>query len=142
MKIIRISKDDIPILKIFVDNLGKSSTTFRYFDKRPISILEQHLCTFLLINNDNIPIGYGHLEKEDEITWLGIALIETETKKGFGKIIMNELISFGKNAKINHLCLSVDKSNSTAQNFYMHFGFIKTLETNSKIFMKKTLSDV
>lgn len=100
-----------------------SSNTFRYFDNRDFSCIENHLFTVLIYEKDK-PVGYGHLDPEDNITWLGIYLLPDYRSKGYGKIIMGILLSHAK----NDIQLTVDKINIGAITLYDNFGFTITDE--------------
>ena len=84
------------LVKEFIDHAGKSLSTFRYFEKRSMEVLNNHLVTFVLRQN-NIVIGYGHLDKDgEEKVWLGTAVIESFIGKGYGRIMVEELIKAAK----------------------------------------------
>ena len=80
----RISFGDHALLRIFLDGAGDSLTSFRYFDKRPLDAVANHVCTWLWVE-DGKPLAYGHLDNEDGITWLGIAVQEQPRGKGYVK---------------------------------------------------------
>ena len=61
MRIVKATKEGV---KQFLSNAGKSLETFRYFAKRPLSAMENHLLTLLALDG-NTPIGYGHLDKDE-----------------------------------------------------------------------------
>ena len=136
----RITKNETKDLKSFISNCGKSREMFSYFEKRSLDILENHLLTLLLFKDSN-SIGYGHLDKEAETVWLGICIIEKELSKGYGKIIMKELLDFADQNKIN-INLSVMKNNTIAYNLYKKFGFKKTKVDDLNFFMKRKFKEV
>ena len=107
---------------IELDEFIKSNTngvkTFRYFSKRPYTIIKNHIYTCLYYL-DNVCVGYGHLDCEDEKTWLGIMVSDNEIGKKIGDQIMDDLIN---NSKKN-IYLSVDISNNSAVYLYMKKGF-------------------
>jgi len=106
----------------FLKNAGRSLETFRYFKNRPISTIENHVCTVVLSKTDII-VGYGHLDNENEKTWLGICIVEYEKGKGCGKIIMNYLIEYARNHSISKIYLTVDSENATAISLYEKYLF-------------------
>ena len=118
----KITIIDIAVLTNFIQNAGQSLKTFRYYEKRDFKIISNHLLTILLFFN-NIPIAYGHLEIEDNKTWLGIMVSESEKGKGYGKVVMSHLISFCKKKNLSSIFLSVDKKNENAIHLYKKFGF-------------------
>jgi len=118
----KITISDIDILTNFIQSSGDSLKTFRYYEKRDFKIISNHLLTILLFFN-NMPIAYGHLEIEDNKTWLGIMVSESEKGKGYGKVVMSHLISFCKQNKLSSIFLTVDKNNLNAIYLYQKFDF-------------------
>ena len=72
-----IDINNLDLLQDFIDNMGSSNKTFRYFDKRGLSCISNHIVTVLFLEDkDEKPIAYGHLDKEGDNIWLGIAVKE------------------------------------------------------------------
>ena len=134
MKIVKVNENNIHLLVYFLSNLGSSSKSFRYFEKRNISIIQHHLVTLLYLNNKDIPFCYGHLDKENNLVWLGLCVIESQTNKGYGTKMLNYLISEAKKANLNSINLSVDKSNNIAISLYKKFKFIQKSEDNNILY--------
>jgi ribosomal protein S18 acetylase RimI-like enzyme len=129
------------LIDSFLKNAGDSLKFFRYFNKRPVSAIAGHLVTCLLIDHEK-PVGYGHLDLENEIVWLGIAVIDSGKRKGYGKIIMSFLIDFASKSQINEINLSVDKNNHAAIQLYTFFEFEIVSELNEfSILMKKKMGN-
>ncbi|MEO9873142.1 N-acetyltransferase family protein [Ekhidna sp.] len=125
-------------VKSFLRVAGSSLSAFRYFEKRPYEVILNHLKTLVVMNN-NQPVGYGHLDPEDGITWLGICVAERFRGKGIGKLIMNELIKSAKRMEVEEIQLSVDSDNNEAIQLYVRFGFrLSSVEENIR-FMKLSL---
>ena len=118
----KITISDLDVLTNFIQSSGDSLKTFRYYEKRDFKIISNHLLTILLFFN-NMPIAYGHLEKEDDKIWLGIMVSESEKGKGYGKVIMSYLISFCMENKFSNIFLTVDKNNLNAIYLYHKFDF-------------------
>jgi GNAT superfamily N-acetyltransferase len=138
LSIIPITVKDGILLKDFLSSAGDSLNSFRYFDKRPITVLEQHVCTYLILI-EGLPVAYGHLDKEDDIIWLGIAVIEDRQGLGLGKLMMNVLLTGAKLNKISSIQLSVDNNNGPAIQLYQKLGF-KIIENKATLsFLKWTL---
>lgn len=137
-KLVEIQTDDTALLQLFLENAGTSLTGFRYFDKRPLSIIENHLCTYLIVNEEQ-PICYGHLDKEDETIWLGIAVIEGQTGQGLGKKMMQHLMDKAQELELPTIQLSVDTDNIAAQYLYKKFGFNIIKKTEKYLLMKSVL---
>ncbi len=125
MKIVEIDSNNIKLIDDFIVNLGSSSETFRYFNTRTVSVLQNHLATIALIGSDSeVPLAYGHLEPFNDKVWLGICVREGYLGKGFGKIILNELIKIAKVNNLRIITLSVDRDNVSAINLYKKYNFI------------------
>lgn len=134
----RISKLDALVLKQFIATVGDSIQTFRYFDKRPIEVLDNHKLTLLAFIGEK-PIGYGHLDYEGGRTWLGIAMIEGYTGKGFGKKIMDYLLTYADESNLSEIHLSVDKENKAAVSLYNKLNFEVVKELNDSVLLMKRL---
>ena len=122
MEFIEVKYPQTQCLEKFLSTAGKSLETFRYFSKRPLKIIEQHLCTYLLKEDDEV-LAYGHLDQEEGTVWLGIAVAEHATGKGLGKMMMHKLLDFAKKNHVSQIKLSVDNDNLTAIHLYVAMGF-------------------
>ena len=117
-----ITAGDTRDLESFLASAGRSLETFRYFSKRPLGILRNHLVTMLAYHNGH-PVAYGHLDKDSGTVWLGIAVAENAGGKGFGRRVMEELIGFAITNGIEKVRLSVDRSNERAIALYRRYRF-------------------
>ena len=97
----------------FIKSNVNGIKTFRYYSKRPYTIIKNHIYTCLYYI-DNICVGYGHLDFEGEKTWLGIIVSDNEVGKKIGDQIMDDLILNSK----NDIHLSVDINNNSAVYLY------------------------
>ena len=122
MELTEISLSHLSILEDFLSRLSVGKQSFRYFDKRPLTIIEQHVCTLLLMEN-NRPVAYGHLDQEEDTVWLGIAVADDERGKGYGKQMMNALLQKARELEIPAITLTVDQDNEVAQRLYERMGF-------------------
>jgi len=109
-------------LKFFIENEMIQNEHFRYFNKRSIKALNNHLVT-LIIKIKNINVGYAHLDFELDKVWLGIYISKQKRGQGFGKVLMSLIIEEAKKLEIKKIFLSVDKSNTKAINLYEQFNF-------------------
>jgi len=123
------NENDLNLLKNFIDK--NKSDNFRYYENRSFESLKNHLITVLFFNNEEV-LGYGHLDNENNATWLGIIISEKFRGQGYGKKIMQELINFHDGP----IQLSVDKSNHNAVKLYTKLNF-NIIEENDKIFIMK-----
>jgi len=124
------------LLERFISSMGNSSKSFRYFATRPISVISNHLCTVLLIIDDK-PIGYGHLDKQDDDVWFGIAIIEDFVGKKMGSIIIKYLLDKADQLKLPVVRLSVDENNMQAIKLYEKYGFEKNYERDAVLFFSR-----
>jgi ribosomal protein S18 acetylase RimI-like enzyme len=122
-KIIKI-KPSIEKVRFFFEN--NKSKYFRYYEKRPFDIIEEHVYTSLYLYDGEI-IGYGHIDRENSKNWLGIFISDKYRGKGIGKIIMMDLIENSE----DDIYLTVDRENIGAINLYKKFGFIIDIEENN-----------
>ena len=122
VKKIKFSLTSLNQLNKFISRLGEAKNKFRYFDKRPISIITTHIITIAVFEDNDI-IGYGHLDSENDTIWLGIAVLPDFQNRKIGNLIMSELIRFGLSLKLKYIDLTVDKDNASARKLYEKFGF-------------------
>ncbi len=139
MQFVQVKYPDVKLLQQFIDEAGSSLKSFRYFQKRALEVIKDHLCTFLLMDEGK-PVAYGHLDVSDEATvssycggeggktektiWLGIAVAEKYVGLGLGVMMMNQLISYGKQQGVKQIKLSVDNDNLSAISLYKKLGFV------------------
>ncbi|GAB4146383.1 MAG: hypothetical protein Fur0041_20740 [Bacteroidia bacterium] len=125
MQFTRITSANTHLLEKFVSNAGSSLSSFRYFVKRPYSVVSQHLCTWVILE-DGLPEAYGHLDQEGGVVWLGIAVTEHAKGKGYGRKMMQRLMESAESLGLMRVKLSVDNDNAPAISLYERFGFQKT----------------
>jgi perosamine synthetase len=104
-------------------------TTFRYFQKHDT---KNHVKTLIALDKNNTPVGYGHIDVENDTHWLGVCVLPSAQHMGLGTRIVQELLKNQLNVK-----LSVDKHNTIAQSLYKKFGFMKVAENDDVYFMFK-----
>jgi hypothetical protein len=98
-EIIKIKENNKFLLDDFLKN--KIPTTFRYFTKRDSTIIKNHILTLVLMT-ENKPIGYAHIDNENNKYWLGICIIDEYQNKGYGKILINYILN-DENVKKNDI---------------------------------------
>ena len=133
-----IKINDSESLKEFLNNIGDSENSFRYFKNRDIDVINNHLITCLLYEN-SIPIAYAHLDEENGKVWLGIAVIENKKGKGLGNMLMEHLINFATEQNLNEIFLTVDLQNINAIKLYQKFHFEIEAKKNEYFLMKLIL---
>jgi ribosomal protein S18 acetylase RimI-like enzyme len=121
----------------FIKNNTIGTKKFRYFSKRPYKVIENHIYTCLYYDGDKC-VGYGHLDTEDDIVWLGILVGDMETGKKIGSRIMDDLILNSD----SDILLSVDIDNDVAISVYekKEFHIIETLPTYHIMKLNKKLN--
>lgn len=135
MKFVKIKSDNLKYLQDFIEVIGSSSHSFRYYNSRDFLVIEDHIITLLLYDKEFV--GYGHLDKEDDKVWLGICVKEGCCGKGYGKKIMEKLVnSYGGN-----IVLSVDSENFGAIKLYKLFDFIEINKDDKIIYMERKAND-
>ncbi|EAR02775.1 GNAT family N-acetyltransferase [Maribacter sp. HTCC2170] len=139
LDVLQISQKNTSELVSFIKNLGDEQESFRYFKSRDVKALENHVFTFLLLL-DKTPIGYGHLDAEDNIIWLGIVVKKEYQGKGFAKEIMLVLIDKAKELGLDSIQLSVDNDNVRALALYKRFGFEVVSENEGYSILRKEIS--
>jgi len=118
-------------IKNITDSNKLLKKTFRYFDSRDETCFNNHFYHFIL--NDSEPVGYGHLDYDDDRMWLGMCVFDSYVGKGYGKLIFKTLIDKRENHSLH---LTVDKDNFKAINLYLSNGF-KIYKQTEKIFYCK-----
>jgi ribosomal protein S18 acetylase RimI-like enzyme len=119
-------------LKFFLSKNKKSLLTFRYFNKRDLNVLGNHIYNSLYFN-DGFCVGYGHLDLDDGKVWLGVITSEEFRGLGVGQFIVKDLISNYD----GEVYLTVDLDNHVAINIYKKHGFTIIEENNKHFLMKK-----
>lgn len=133
-KILKNVESDIEDLKHIIKENVLGNETFRYFNKREFSCLDNHILTNLYyVENDCV--GYGHLDHDGENVWLGIMVLDNHVGKGYGNKIFESLINFTN----KDISLSVDKINIKAINLYKKYKFVifSENEYSYKMILKK-----
>lgn len=118
----RITLADTAALRSFLDGAGTSLTSFRYFNKRSFDALANHLCTWLWMEGA-APVAYGHLDRDGDTVWLGIAVQERFWGKGYGRWMMKLLLDSARGMGLRRIRLSVDNTNTSAIALYERYGF-------------------
>ena len=140
MRLAQVDQLNKSLIDDFCRLAGSSLKTFRYFESRSVDIIKDHLVTYAMIVDD-IPIGYGHLDFEDNTVWLAVCIIEGYTGHGYGKKMMDALISYALKSAITEINLSVDKENIPAVTMYNNMGFVSTHMNEKVYFMKLKLGE-
>ncbi len=133
--LVKYDTNNSHLIDVFLRMAGNSLESFRYFQKRGMEAIENHLVTYFIVEDD-LPICYGHLDKENGKIWLGIAVLESYIGRGFGHQMMKHLIDYAINNEITEIFLSVDIKNIGAITLYEKYGFRKIEEKQNIFFYK------
>lgn len=109
---------------------------FRYFDKRNINSLDNHIITIVLqdiIKNDYI--GYAHIDYENKY-WVGIYIVDDYQNMKLGTFLLNYILEHEKVYNIKEINLKVDINNNAALRLYEKCNF-KITDTKDTYYMMK-----
>jgi ribosomal protein S18 acetylase RimI-like enzyme len=138
MKLIEVNFSNRYLINEFLNNAGDSLITFRYFRSRNVEIIKNHLITYVISLEGKI-VAYGHLDKDGDVVWLGIAVAESYQGKGLGKMMMAQLIEYAKINNLSRIDLSVDVENRVAQKLYEGLGFIQYNTKDNVCYYRMTI---
>lgn len=116
-----INTSNIKLLKEFIKL--NDSKYFRYYDKRNIDIIKNHLITIIITDNDNNIIGYSHIDNENDINWFGICILNKYKGNRYGTKCINYMIDYINKNNIKNVKLSVDIENYIAVKLYLKYNF-------------------
>jgi len=119
-EIIEINNNNKNFLSEFLEN--KLPDTFRYFNKRNIDIINNHILTLVLKINKKI-VGYGHIDNDNDKNWLGICLLDEYMNYGYGNKIINYMLQHKSVINRKPIYLSVDNNNYHAIKLYEKYNF-------------------
>lgn len=134
-----LTSSDATLLSEFLTALDNDVKSFRYFRMRNLDIVDDHLVSLLLLDS-NAPIAYGHIDPENGINWLGIAVAKTHQGRGLGKMMISELIRRSQLLGLKTITLSVDNDNHRAIALYEKVGFRKDKESSGNAYYNLQLN--
>ena len=81
---------------------------------------------YFCLEDDGKVIGYvGMWESFGEGNINNIAILPEYRRKGYAKLLLEHLISYGKEHKLTFLTLEVRESNEGARSLYQKMGFVR-----------------
>ncbi len=105
----------------FISSLSTEVTTFRFFKSRSVSVIKNNVKTILVRDYNKRIISYGHLDKDDRATWVGLVVHKDYQNEKIGrKLLQSLLLNRESSEKIQ---LTVDKNNKPALCLYKNNGF-------------------
>lgn len=131
IEVVHVTEENKNILSQFIDRMGSSCNSFRYFKTRTLDVIKNHEKTLVFVRGDDT-IAYGHLDREDRL-WLGICIVDKETGNGYGKMMMDRLLDDQKEP----IYLTVDRTNHRAIDLYEKYGFRPVNHEQNFIVMEK-----
>ena len=138
MRFVKVCVSDADYITQFLMRVGDSARTFRYFATRPLSALQNHLCTWVIEQRGEVE-AYGHLDQEGDTVWLGIAVTESARGTGLGTKMMERLIRSADELGLISVRLSVDNSNTVAIRLYERFGFRLVIKNDQCSFYERKM---
>ena len=130
MEIRRLNlEQDIQDFELFVSEIrnNRENQHFRYFSNRDISVVFDHLVTFIIKEKSDI-IGYAHLEFERK-HWFGIYVAPSFRGLGLGKMLWLSIKNYALETGVGLVYLTVDNDNKIAINMYKKMGFLEVDRT-------------
>lgn len=115
---------------------------YLYFYIRQLLKKSQYILCYEDGDLFSYPIGFITLEKKSKTTFeMGIAVSENKRGQGYGKLLMEEIISRAKRLDCKDLLLTYEPSNDIAKNLYLKFGFQEYGTLYSKSMFRKNRSE-
>lgn len=142
MEIVQVTPADVDLVRRFLLAAGSSLVKFRYFDKRGLDVLSNHVVTLLAMSEDieAPPCGYGHLDlAKDGTVWLGLCVAASHTGRGVGTALLDKLICEADARRLD-VTLSVDEDNLPAIYVYEKAGFSRAGHTDGRFFYTRSSS--
>ncbi len=135
IKIININNENKnEIYNNFLSNIDNSS--FRYFDKRKVNCLNNHIITTVLYDiRKNEYIGYAHIDYENKY-WIGIYITNEYQNMKLGSFLLDYILQDEKVYNINEINLTVDINNKAALKLYKKKNF-KIIDTKDTYYIMK-----
>ena len=115
--------------------------TFRYYQKRSIEAVKNHILTLLDIE-DNTVRGYAHIDYDDsqQRHFLGICVLPPYQKNKIGSLLLQTVLEHVDKFRI-HLYLTVDKENIIARKMYEKYGFTLFEERETFFFFQRPTNE-
>ncbi len=95
-----------------------------------------HVCVLRKASAPESILGYcNYWIVQDEIHLLNIAVLESERGKGYGRMMVENLLSVARDQQIRCITLEVRESNSPARRLYESVGF-STVRTRHRYYVE------
>jgi ribosomal protein S18 acetylase RimI-like enzyme len=136
LDIIEINETNYHYITTFLSN--ECPSTFRYFKTRSIDIIKNHILTIVVVNEQQLPIGYAHIDYDKGYFWFGICILEPYQGLGIGSKMIEHILNHEKIKPLNEIYLSVDTINTKAIHLYKKFDF-NIVEQKVNIYVMKKI---
>jgi ribosomal protein S18 acetylase RimI-like enzyme len=90
------------------------------------------------VNEQQLPIGYAHIDYDKGYFWFGICILEPYQGFGIGSKMIEHILNHEKIKPLNEIYLSVDTINTKAINLYKKFDF-NIVEQKVNIYVMKKI---
>ena len=125
MKIEKLNKQHLKGLEY----LEKELFSNPFNEKSCLEELTEQNRLYLGLFDENNLIGYaGALITFDSADIIKIGVLKTEQGKGYGKLLLTELINCLKQLNVSEILLEVEHENFKAINLYLGAGFVEISE--------------
>ena len=125
MKVEKLSKQHLKGLWYLEQELFSNP----FNEKSCLEELTEQNRLYLGLFDENNLIGYaGALITFDSADIIKIGVLKTEQGKGYGKLLLTELISHLKQLNVSEILLEVEHENFKAINLYLGAGFVEISE--------------
>ena len=125
MKVEKLSKQHLKGLWYLEQELFSNP----FNEKSCLEDLTEQNRLYLGLFDENNLIGYaGALITFDSADIIKIGVLKTEQGKGYGKLLLTELINHLKQLNVSEILLEVEHENFKAINLYLGAGFVEISE--------------
>lgn len=125
MKVEKLSKQHLKGLWYLEQELFSNP----FNEKSCLEELTEQNRLYLGLFDENNLIGYaGALITFDSADIIKIGVLKTEQGKGYGKLLLTELINHLKQLNVSEILLEVEHENFKAINLYLGAGFVEISE--------------
>lgn len=125
-----VAPGDTKILEKFITN--DLPDTFRYFRTHDVEYCIKNNKIFLAIDESGEPVGYVHIDKDNDTNWLGLCILPRAQNKNLGTRLIEEILKDSPRP----IHLTVDRDNLIAYNLYLKYGFSVCRETPQVLTMR------
>lgn len=135
IKVIKIDETNTKLLEEYIPKIN--SVNFRYFNKRTIECIKNHILTLLFYDTiNNKYFAYTHIDYYNKY-WFGIYIDNEYRNKGYGNMFLNYTLNHENLKEINEINLSVDDDNINAIKLYKKNCFEIYDKKENIFYMKK-----